>query len=163
MCFDSPTNQPIIFLLPVARHIEAAIKRLEKTHLPFLGLCDPSGGVDNEQRLKGWFCTAPYRQFCWGVEDRNATIRIPRLVADAGKGFLEDRRPASNFDPYLVTGALVRIIVLGETTVYNPYLAAGAGAGGGGGGEKLGRRGSGGEKSEIEKVANSLQKMCSFN
>lgn len=82
------------------------------------------------------------------MEDRNASIRIPRLVADAGKGFLEDRRPASNFDPYLVTGALVRIIVLGETTVTNPYVT---------------EKGKGEQKSEIEKVANSLHQMCSFN
>ncbi|KAK7094811.1 glutamine synthetase 2 cytoplasmic-like [Littorina saxatilis] len=130
------------------KHIEAAIKRLEKTHLPFLGICDPSGGLDNVQRLKGWFCTAPYQQFCWGIEDRNATIRIPRLVADDGKGYLEDRRPASNFDPYLVTGALVRIIVLGETIVLNPYLSAG---------------GKGNGKEVVDKVADSLQQMCSFN
>lgn len=105
------------------RHIEAAIKQLEKSHLQFLGICDPSGGRDNVSRLQGWFCTAPYRDFRWGVEDRNASIRIPRLVADDGKGFLEDRRPASNFDPYLVTDALMRIILLGETTVWNPYAS----------------------------------------
>ncbi|PVD21738.1 hypothetical protein C0Q70_17538 [Pomacea canaliculata] len=104
-------------------HIEAAIKQLEKSHLQFLGICDPSGGRDNVSRLQGWFCTAPYRDFRWGVEDRNASIRIPRLVADDGKGFLEDRRPASNFDPYLVTDALMRIILLGETTVWNPYAS----------------------------------------
>lgn len=56
------------------------------------------------------------------MEDRDATIRVPRLVADEGKGFLEDRRPAANFDPYLVTDHLIRIIVLGETTVPNPYV-----------------------------------------
>lgn len=140
-------NKPTSFSLTL-RHIEAAIQRLEKTHLPFLGLCDPSGGLDNEQRLKGWFCTAPYQEFCWGIENRNASIRIPRLVADAGKGFLEDRRPASNFDPYLVTGALVKIIVLGETTVSNPYVT---------------EKGKGEHQSEIEKVENSLHQICSFN
>ena len=58
-------------------------------------------------------------------------------MADAGKGFLEDRRPASNFDPYLVTGALVRVIVLGGDYCEEP-LPGGKGEegnGGGGGGE----------------------------
>ena len=47
--------------------------------------------------------------------------RIPRQVAADGKGFLEDRRPASNYDPYLLTSALVKVVVLGEKTIPNPY------------------------------------------
>lgn len=132
------------------KHIEAAIKKLEKTHLQFLSISDPSGGRDNVDRLKGWFCTAPYQEFKWGVEDRNATIRIPRLVADEGKGYLEDRRPASNFDPYLVTDALMRVVVLGETTVGNPYGAAG----------KKEKGKEAGEQNAVAKVCAAIQQAC---
>jgi glutamine synthetase len=88
--------------------------------------------------------------------------RVPRLVADAGKGFLEDRRPASNFDPYLLTSALVRIIVLGETTLKNPYRKEemeGEGKKGGGVVEEM-KRGVG---KEVKKVAEALQEMCNFH
>ncbi|GFN88365.1 glutamine synthetase [Plakobranchus ocellatus] len=102
------------------RHIKAAIPRLERTHHQFLPLCDAHGGLDNQARLIGFFCTAS-GNFTYGVENRDACVRISRQVAQDKKGFLEDRRPASNFDPYLVTEALVRVIVLGEETLRNPY------------------------------------------
>ena len=40
--------------------------------------------------------------------------RIPRRVADQGFGYLEDRRPASNCDPYVVTEYIARSAVLKE-------------------------------------------------
>lgn len=46
------------------------------------------------------------------ISDR---IRIPRDVLREKKGYLEDRRAASNSDPYLVTEQLVRTTVLNET------------------------------------------------
>lgn len=49
-----------------------------------------------------------------GVANRGASIRIPRGCAEAKKGYLEDRRPASNCDPYAVTEALVRTCILDE-------------------------------------------------
>ena len=53
--------------------------------------------------------------FSAGVANRGASIRIPRPVMEDGKGYLEDRRPASNCDPYRVTEIIVRTTVLGET------------------------------------------------
>ncbi|XP_012941687.1 glutamine synthetase 2 cytoplasmic [Aplysia californica] len=100
--------------------IKSAMPGLAKTHQEYLPLCDPHGGADNQARLMGYFCTAP-KEFTWGVEDRDAAVRIPREVEKSGKGFLEDRRPASNFDPYLVTDALVRVVVLGQRSLRNPY------------------------------------------
>ncbi|MEC7836996.1 MAG: glutamine synthetase, partial [Chloroflexota bacterium] len=47
-------------------------------------------------------------QFSYGVSDRGASIRIPWQVEVDQKGYLEDRRPASNMDPYLVTKLLVQ-------------------------------------------------------
>lgn len=49
-----------------------------------------------------------------GVANRGASIRIPRGCAEEKKGYLEDRRPASNCDPYAVTEALVRTCILDE-------------------------------------------------
>lgn len=101
--------------------IKSVMPCLERCHHDYLHLCDPRGGADNESRLAGNMCTAS-KHFSWGVENRDATVRIPRQVAADGKGFLEDRRPASNYDPYLVTSALVKVVVLGEETVENPYI-----------------------------------------
>ncbi|MEM9354553.1 MAG: glutamine synthetase beta-grasp domain-containing protein [Planctomycetota bacterium] len=60
-------------------------------------------GSDNEQRLTGLHETQSIDQFSYGVSDRGASIRIPvGTVNDGWKGYLEDRRPASNADPYKV-------------------------------------------------------------
>ncbi|WP_131767919.1 glutamine synthetase GlnII [Candidatus Protofrankia californiensis] len=60
-----------------------------------------------EQRLTGEHETAPYDKFSWGASDRGASIRIPWAVEKAKKGWIEDRRPNANMDPYLVTGLIV--------------------------------------------------------
>lgn len=49
-----------------------------------------------------------------GVANRGASVRIPRGVADEGKGYFEDRRPSSNCDPYSVVEAILRTICLDE-------------------------------------------------
>ncbi len=41
------------------------------------------------------------------MEDRRAAIRIPTTVLVNQRGWYEDRRPAANMDPYLVTMLLV--------------------------------------------------------
>ena len=64
-------------------------------------------GKGNERRLTGAHETAPINKFSYGVANRGASIRIPRQAKLEGKGYFEDRRPASNMDPYLVTGKLV--------------------------------------------------------
>ncbi|CAB5363960.1 unnamed protein product [Rhizophagus irregularis] len=64
-------------------------------------------GEDNDQRLTGRHETGHISQFSYGVANRGASIRIPRHVAAEGKGYLEDRRPASNIDPYRVTQIIV--------------------------------------------------------
>lgn len=50
--------------------------------------------------------------FIVGVANRKASIRIPRACAEDKKGYLEDRRPSSNCDPYAVTEVIVRTCVL---------------------------------------------------
>ena len=66
-------------------------------------------GADNEHRLTGKHETQSIKQFSFGVSDRGASIRIPvGTVEDGWKGRLEDRRPASNSDPYKVAAAIVK-------------------------------------------------------
>ncbi len=66
-------------------------------------------GDANDQRLTGAHETQSIHQFSYGVSDRGASIRIPvSTVEDGWIGRLEDRRPASNADPYKVAAAIVK-------------------------------------------------------
>lgn len=66
-------------------------------------------GADNDQRLTGKHETQSIDEFSYGVSDRGASIRIPvSTVEDGWIGRLEDRRPASNADPYKVAAAIVK-------------------------------------------------------
>jgi glutamine synthetase len=68
-------------------------------------------GSDNEQRLTGLHETQSIEKFSYGVSDRGASIRIPIATAQDGwKGYLEDRRPASNADPYRVAARIVNTV-----------------------------------------------------
>jgi glutamine synthetase len=65
-------------------------------------------GSDNDQRLTGLHETQSIHKFSYGVSDRGSSIRIPIATAQNGwKGYLEDRRPASNADPYKVTARIL--------------------------------------------------------
>ena len=64
-------------------------------------------GVGLEDRLTGAHETASFRDFSYGVSDRGASIRIPLQTSKDGKGYLEDRRPCANIDPYLVARLLM--------------------------------------------------------
>lgn len=59
-------------------------------------------GSDNDQRLTGLHETQHIDKFSYGVADRGASIRIPQATIDNKKGYLEDRRPASNANPYQI-------------------------------------------------------------
>ena len=67
-------------------------------------------GQDNDQRLTGEHETCSIDEFRYGVSDRGASIRIPWQVEKDGCGYLEDRRPSSNCDPYVVAQKLVETI-----------------------------------------------------
>jgi len=94
--------------------IMKAIKKLRARHAYHIASYDPSGGLDNQRRLTGLHETASISTFSYGVAARTCSIRIPRQVDEDGKGYLEDRRPASNCDPYIVTEVIVRTTVLDE-------------------------------------------------
>ena len=64
-------------------------------------------GAGIEQRLTGLHETCSHEEFRWGVSDRGASVRVPWQVANDGVGYIEDRRPNANCDPYVVTDLIV--------------------------------------------------------
>ena len=91
-------------------HIVKAIKAMGLKHKEHIIEYDPTQGVDNARRLTGLHETASIHDFSYGVANRGCSIRIPRQCEKDGKGYFEDRRPASNCDPYSVTGRIVKSI-----------------------------------------------------
>ena len=68
-------------------------------------------GAYNDQRLTGLHETAAITDFSYGISDRGASIRIPIITVEQGwKGWLEDRRPASNADPYKIAARIVKTV-----------------------------------------------------
>ena len=68
-------------------------------------------GEYNDQRLTGLHETASITDFSYGISDRGASIRIPILTVDnEWKGYLEDRRPASNADPYKIASRIIKTV-----------------------------------------------------
>ena len=66
-------------------------------------------GAHNELRLTGEHETESIDTFSYAIADRGASIRIPVATIDGGwKGRLEDRRTASNADPYKVAAAIIK-------------------------------------------------------
>ncbi|MEW2518377.1 glutamine synthetase [Actinacidiphila alni] len=64
-------------------------------------------GVGVESRLTGAHETAPWNEYSYGVSNRGASVRIPWQVEVDQKGYIEDRRPNANMDPYVVTRLMV--------------------------------------------------------
>ena len=90
------------------RHINEAIEKLAKKHNQHI----KAYGSGNEERLTGKHETASIDEFSYGVANRGASIRIPRQTEKDKKGYMEDRRPASNMDPYLVTSMIFNTTVI---------------------------------------------------
>ncbi|XP_035432600.2 glutamine synthetase [Spodoptera frugiperda] len=95
--------------------IQRGIKRLAAFHERHIQVYDPRGGLDNKKRLTAdTGLTSAIDKFTAGIADRLVSVRIPRMVAEDKCGFLEDRRPASNSDPYRVINALMSTVILNE-------------------------------------------------
>jgi glutamine synthetase len=86
--------------------IEAACEKLRGKAA--LHIANYGAGI--ESRLTGKHETASYKDFSYGVGNRGASIRIPLACGQAGKGYLEDRRPCANADPYVVARLLLDTI-----------------------------------------------------
>jgi glutamine synthetase len=87
-------------------HINKAIKRLNINHTEHM----LHYGDNNRMRLTGKNETSSYNNFTSGVAHRGTSIRIPQDTFKNKKGYFEDRRPASNCDPYLVTSLILETI-----------------------------------------------------
>ena len=91
--------------------IEAIKLSCEKLSLMHKSHMEVYGQFNNE-RLTGLHETSSIDDFSWGISNRGKSIRIPLNVAKEGCGYLEDRRPAANLDPYLVCEVLCGTICL---------------------------------------------------
>lgn len=83
--------------------VQAACEKFRFKHVEHIEVY----GADNHLRLSGKYETAPIDQFRYGVSDRGASIRIPMATANSKAGYLEDRRPAANMDPYKVCARII--------------------------------------------------------
>ncbi|XP_077398367.1 glutamine synthetase-like isoform X1 [Vanacampus margaritifer] len=96
------------------QYIEQAIEKLSKKHMEHIKVYDAHDGQDNVKRLIGHLETSNLNEFSAGIANRDASIRIPRHVGQQKKGYFEDRRPAANCDPYLVTKAIASTCLLND-------------------------------------------------
>lgn len=85
------------------KEIYRIINNLEKNHCEDI----KHFGVSNETRLSGRHETSSYDNFSWGIGNRGSSVRINSNTYKTGYGYFEDRRPAANMDPYLVTGIIM--------------------------------------------------------
>lgn len=86
--------------------IEDACKRLGKKHQEHIVVY----GAHNEERLTGLHETCSIHEFRYGIRDRSASIRIPMQTTLDSCGYIEDRRPAANMDPYQVFAVLIETV-----------------------------------------------------
>jgi glutamine synthetase len=94
-------------------HTNFSTKEMRESYEPIIAACEALGknaaehvanyGSDIEHRLTGLHETAPWNEFSYGVSNRGASVRIPWQVEVDKKGYIEDRRPNANMDPYVVT------------------------------------------------------------
>jgi glutamine synthetase len=82
------------------------IKVLETRHVDHMKCY----GEGNDERLVGTHETSSYENFAWGVGDRGASVRIPYHVCQDKKGYLEDRRPSANANPFDVVGVMLETL-----------------------------------------------------
>ena len=101
-------------------HTNFSTKQMRESYDPIIAACEALGtraqehvkqyGSGIEKRLTGLHETAPWTEYSYGVSDRGASVRIPWQVARDQKGYIEDRRPNANVDPYVVTRLITETV-----------------------------------------------------
>lgn len=101
-------------------HTNFSTMEMREGYDAVIGACEALGkrhdlhienyGAEIEHRLTGLHETAPWTHYSYGVSDRGASVRIPWQVARDGKGYIEDRRPNANMDPYVVTRLITETV-----------------------------------------------------
>lgn len=94
-------------------HIDEVCKKFAAKHALHLELYG-----DNSQRLTGHHETSDPKVFSYATGNRAASVRIPTsTAAKNGKGYIEDRRPASDVNPYLVYAAITDTMINEESKI----------------------------------------------
>ena len=93
-------------------HTNFSTKEMRENYDAVIAACEALGkrseehikhyGAGIERRLTGLHETAPWTEYNYGVSDRGASVRIPWQVHKDQAGYIEDRRPNANADPYVV-------------------------------------------------------------
>jgi glutamine synthetase len=93
-------------------HANFSTAAMRESYEPIIAACEALGtkaeehvenyGAGIERRLTGLHETAPWTEYSYGVSNRGASVRIPWQTAREQKGYIEDRRPNANADPYVV-------------------------------------------------------------
>jgi len=91
--------------------INESMEKLKLTHKEHIEVY----GLHNDERLSGEHETSSIHDFSYGYSTRDTSIRIPAQALIEGRGYFEDRRPASNCDPYMVSYRMLE-------TIYNTVL-----------------------------------------
>lgn len=87
--------------------IREACEKLSKTHSIHMA----NYGEGNSNRMTGDLETSSYTKFSYDLDsNRGHSIRVPAATRNAGKGYMEDRRPASNMNPYKVCKLMLQTI-----------------------------------------------------
>lgn len=89
--------------LDIIKETMEKLEMYQKEHIAVYGL-------HNEQRLTGDHETSGINDFSYGFSTRDTSIRIPAQAIIDKKGYFEDRRPASNCDPYLVSERMLQTV-----------------------------------------------------
>ena len=105
-------------------HTNFSTKEMRENYDACIAACEalgnnPMSHIENygngiTDRLTGAHETCSYKEFKYGVSDRSASVRIPWQVAKLKKGYIEDRRPNANCDPYKVTRLIVDTVCGGD-------------------------------------------------
>jgi glutamine synthetase len=101
-------------------HTNFSTKAMRESYEPIIAACEALGkkaqehvavyGAGIQDRLTGQHETAPWTEYSYGVSDRGASVRIPWQVAIDKKGYIEDRRPNANGDPYVIAALMTETI-----------------------------------------------------
>jgi len=82
--------------------IKSCMSKLERRHKEHMDVY----GINNQFRLTGRHETSDINKFTYGIGTRNTSVRIPNQTFKDNCGYFEDRRPASNIDPYQATSII---------------------------------------------------------
>ena len=107
-------------------YFEALMKAFEKYIPEHIAVYGP----DNHLRLTGLHETQAIDKFSYGLSDRGASIRMPvNFIKNGYKGYLEDRRPNSEGDPYQIVSRILKTINTRSEALVQPPVSREMGSG----------------------------------